>query len=92
MQKAFHFLMHILLKLNYKFKELLIYKILQTICQMFSLIIKMLQSLSFLQGMCLKKWRYLIKPLNPNWQKRGRSTFKRQDVIAGKQKKTENIT
>ena len=32
MQKAFHFQIYVLQKLNYKFKELLICKILQTIC------------------------------------------------------------
>jgi len=92
MQKAFHFLIHVLQKLNYKFKELLICKILQTICQMLSLIIKVLQSLSILQGMSPKDWRYLIKPLTPKLVIRGRSTSKRQDVVAGKQKKTGNAT
>jgi hypothetical protein len=71
MQKAFHLLIHVLQKLNYKFKESLICKILQTICQTLSLIIKVSQSLSILQGMCLNEWRYLIKPLNPLLAKRG---------------------
>jgi hypothetical protein len=39
MQKAFHFLIHVLQKLNYKFKGSLICKILQTICHTLSLII-----------------------------------------------------
>jgi len=43
--------------------------------------------------MCPKEWRYLIKPLIPQLgKKRGRSTFKKQDVIASKQKKTGNKT
>ena len=63
MQKAFYFLIHVLQKLNYKFKELMICNILQTICQTLSLIINVLQSLSILQGMCPKEWMYLIKPL-----------------------------
>jgi hypothetical protein len=42
MQKTFYFSIHVLQKLNYKFQELLICKILQTICQTLSLIIKVL--------------------------------------------------
>jgi hypothetical protein len=37
---------------------------------MLFLIIKVLQSLSILQGICLKEWRYLIKPLTPKLAKR----------------------
>jgi hypothetical protein len=61
--------------MNYKFKELLICKILQIIYQTLSLIIKVLQILSILQGMCLKEWRYLIKQFTPNWQKEGEKHF-----------------
>jgi hypothetical protein len=43
--------------------------------------------------MCLKEWRYLIKPLNPRLAKRGGEALPRgKDVIAGKQKKTRNAT
>ena len=43
--------------------------------------------------MCPKEWRYLIKPLITNLAKRGgRSTSKKQDAIANKQKKTGNTT
>ena len=71
MLKAFHFLIHVLQKLNYKFKELLICKILQTICQTLLLIIKVSQNQYILQGTCLREWRYLIKPLNPKLETRG---------------------
>jgi hypothetical protein len=46
-----------------------------------------------LQGICQKEWSYLIKPLTPKLATRGgRSTSKRQDVIASKHKKTGNAT
>ena len=58
---------------NIEFIELLICIILQTNCQQ---IIKVLQSLSILQGKCQKEWRYLIiKPLNPILANKGGETL-----------------
>jgi hypothetical protein len=74
------------------FKELLICKILQTICQMLSLIIKVLQSLHPARNMP-ERVEVPNKTTHPQiGKKRGRSTSKRQDVIAGKQKRTGNAT
>jgi hypothetical protein len=42
---------------------------------MLSLIIKVLQSLSVLQGICLKEWRYLIKLLTPKLAKKREKHF-----------------
>ena len=78
MPKAFHSLIHVLQKQNYKFKELLIYKILQTTCQTLLLIIKVSQSQYILQGTCLREWRYLIKPLNPKLETRGGEALPRR--------------
>ena len=41
--------------------------------------------------MCQKEWMYQTSQ-PPIGNKRGRSTSKKQDLIAGKQKKTENTT
>jgi hypothetical protein len=68
---VFQVLIHVLQKLNYKFKRLYIYRGLQMNCQMHSLIIKVSQNLSFLLAMHQKEWKYRIKPLTPGEEKYG---------------------
>ena len=71
MLKTFQAQDHVLNELDFEFKELLICIVLQTNCQTLSQIIWVLQSLSILQGMCQKEWRYLIKLVTPILAKRG---------------------